>query len=173
MKHCITIFVSLAITMLSVPVTGSAAEGVWVKIVNRQDSSASYTYHIPGHSTSSGNNSATCIGDSTQVNCSGNSRVTTTTMAPRSGSYEVQGATFSLLLPDGRIAVVNCNSKYSPKGDYVNKRSCRMPIVDQVYVEFNGSKAKLRWSVSLDGKKFDSETYKVLGVLDKSQVGTQ
>jgi hypothetical protein len=28
-----------------------------------------------------------------------------------------------------------------------------------------GDKAKLQWSVSLDGKKIESETYKILGVL--------
>jgi hypothetical protein len=30
-----------------------------------------------------------------------------------------------------------------------------------------GDKAKLEWVVSLDGKKTQSETYKVLGILDK------
>jgi hypothetical protein len=33
--------------------------------------------------------------------------------------------------------------------------------------EFNGDKAKLKWSVSIDGRKLQSETYKVLAVLDK------
>jgi hypothetical protein len=77
------------------------------------------------------------------------------------------GATFSLLLPDGRVAVVNCASKYKLKGDYINQRSCRMPLVDDIRVEFKGKNAKLIWPVSLDGKKFESETYKILAVLDK------
>ncbi len=34
--------------------------------------------------------------------------------------------------------------------------------------EFDGDKAKLIWPVSLDGKKTDSETYKVLGILPKA-----
>ena len=38
-------------------------------------------------------------------------------------------------------------------------------LVDDIWAEFNGDKATLRWSVSLDGKKFDSETYKVLAVV--------
>ena len=41
-----------------------------------------------------------------------------------------------------------------------------MPIVDEIDVEFKGDKAKLFWPVSLDGKKLESETYKVLGILD-------
>jgi hypothetical protein len=48
-----------------------------------------------------------------------------------------------------------------------NVRSCRTPLVDDIQVDFNGDKAKLIWSVSLDGKKMQSETYKILGVLDK------
>jgi hypothetical protein len=42
-----------------------------------------------------------------------------------------------------------------------------MPIVDSIQVDFEGDKAKLIWPVSLDGKKMQSETYRVLGILDK------
>ena len=42
-----------------------------------------------------------------------------------------------------------------------------MPIVSSVKVEFSGDNAKLKWPVSIDGKKIESETYKILGVLDK------
>jgi hypothetical protein len=42
-----------------------------------------------------------------------------------------------------------------------------MPMVDTFEVEFKGKDAKLRWPVSLDGKKFESETYRIVGVLDK------
>lgn len=48
-----------------------------------------------------------------------------------------------------------------------NHRSCRMPLVENIQAEFHGDKAKLIWVVSLDGKKMQSETYKVLAVLDK------
>ena len=44
-----------------------------------------------------------------------------------------------------------------------------MPMVDNITAEFKGDKAKLIWPVSLDGKKTQSETYKVLAVLDKVQ----
>jgi len=40
-----------------------------------------------------------------------------------------------------------------------------MPIIDDLQCEFKGKNAKLSWPVSLDGKKFNSETYIILGVL--------
>jgi hypothetical protein len=44
-----------------------------------------------------------------------------------------------------------------------------MPLVDDIEAEFNGDKAKLMWPVSIDGKKTELETYKILGVLAKSE----
>jgi hypothetical protein len=52
----------------------------------------------------------------------------------------------------GRAAVVNCE---------------RIRVVESIPAELRGDKAKLVWVVSLDGKKTQSETYKVLAVLDK------
>ena len=79
------------------------------------------------------------------------------------------GATYSLLLPDGRVVVVNCASKFAERmaGREGNHRSCRMPLVDDIQADFKGDKAKLSWVVSLDGKKRESETYKILAVLAK------
>lgn len=84
-------------------------------------------------------------------------------------SFTVHGATLTLELPDGRLAVVNCESKFAEHfaGRVGNRRSCRMPIVENIEVDFHGDNAKLIWPVSLDGKKMQSETYKILGVLDK------
>ena len=84
-------------------------------------------------------------------------------------SYTVRGATFTLELPDGRLAVVNCESKFAEHmaGRAGNRRSCRMPLVQSIQVDFHGDKAKLIWPVSIDGKKLESETYKILGILDK------
>jgi hypothetical protein len=70
---------------------------------------------------------------------------------------------------DGRVAVVNCASKanwtdWSTMNAY---RSCRVPLVNNIRAEFDGDRAKLKWSVSLDGKKMESETYKILAVLEK------
>jgi len=84
-------------------------------------------------------------------------------------SFRVHGATFTLQLPDGRLAIVNCESKFAERfaGRVGNRRSCRMPIVDSIQADFHGDDAKLIWPVSLDGKKMQSETYKILGILDK------
>ena len=84
-------------------------------------------------------------------------------------SFKVHGATFTLQLPDGRLAIVNCESKFAEhmSGRVGNRRSCRSPLVDKIQADFHGDNAKLIWPVSLDGKKMQSETYKVLAVLDK------
>ncbi|MGA8087667.1 MAG: hypothetical protein WCA10_10195 [Terracidiphilus sp.] len=84
-------------------------------------------------------------------------------------SFTVHGATLTLELPDGRLAVVNCESKFAEHfaGSVGNRRSCRMPIVESIQAEFHGDNARLIWPVSLDGKKMQSETYKILGVLDR------
>ena len=67
------------------------------------------------------------------------------------------------------MTVVNCESKFAEHfaGRAGNRRSCRMPLVDDIEAEFSGDKAKLKWSVSLDGKTTESETYKILAVLPK------
>lgn len=84
-------------------------------------------------------------------------------------TFKVHGATLTLQLPDGRLAIVNCESKFAEHmaGAAGNRRSCRMPLVDSIEADSNGDNAKLIWSVSIDGKKMQSETYKILGVLDK------
>jgi hypothetical protein len=84
-------------------------------------------------------------------------------------SFKVHGATFTLQLPDGRLAIVNCESKFAEHmaGRVGNLRSCRTPLVDSIQADFNGDNAKLIWPVSLDGKKMQSETYKILGILDR------
>ncbi len=86
-------------------------------------------------------------------------------------AFKVRGATFTLQLPDGRGAVVNCESKFAEHmaGRAGNRRSCRVPLVDNIQADFNGDNAKLIWPVSLDGNKMQSETYKILAILDKPQ----
>jgi hypothetical protein len=66
--------------------------------------------------------------------------------------FKVQGVTFTLQLPDGRLAVVNCDSKFAEHmaGHAGNRRSCRAPIVDNIEADFKGDNAKLIWPVSLD-----------------------
>jgi len=162
--------------MLVVPVC--AAQTLNVKIIDRQDSATHYTYVVPGHSRANSKITVNCSGSESTANCSGATQTTASQIPAQIGSYEVRGATFSLQLPDGHIAVVNCEGK--PLGGAfvagwsagagersVQMRGCRMPIVDDIQVEFKGNKAKLKWQASIDGKKIESETYKVLGVLDK------
>src|SRR5271170_924020 len=147
----------------------ASAQKLAVKIIDRQEHDSNYTYFVPGHSYSNTNANATCNGDETNVNCSGTSTTNTTITPAQHGSFSVRGATFSLLLPDGRIAVVNCDIKFAEHfaGAAGNHRNCRQPVVDNVQADFHGGNAKLEWVVSLDGKKTESETYKVLGILDK------
>jgi len=142
----------------------TTAQKVNVRILDRQDSSTGYAYTVPAHFNSQSNSYVNCYGD---VTCNGSTTTTGSVSPPRTISYQVRGATFTLQLPDGRGAVVNCESKYSPKFDYINRRDCRMPSVENIQAEFHGDKAKLTWAVSLDGKKTQSETYKVLAILEK------
>jgi len=145
------------------------AQKTEVTIINRQNSDTAYSAVIPGHSGSTASSSVNCSAGSYNVNCSGSSHSNGWSTSPREVSYSVVGSTLSLLLPDGRVAVVNCVSKYKPRGDYINKRSCRIPLTNTIQVEFKGKGAKLFWPVSLDGKKLESETYNILGVFDKDE----
>lgn len=147
-----------------------SAQLMAVKIIQRQNGETQYTYQVAGHTTSSDSGNANCYSSGNTVNCNSSGSSYTTTTVPQMISYKVAGATYSLLLPDGRIAVVNCTSKFaehfaSPAG---NKRSCRMPIMDLIQADFKGENAKLIWPVSLDGKKTESETYTILGILPAS-----
>jgi hypothetical protein len=151
----------LAIALLIVAPASAFGQKLSVEIIDRQVSDSSYNYVVPGRATTETRSTDNCNAFGNSVNCSGSASSSTVITPTRRGSYDVRGATFSLRLPDGRIAVINCESKYKPRGDYVNRRSCRMPIVDTIEAEFKGDGAKLRWPVSLDGKKFESETYKI------------
>jgi hypothetical protein len=152
----------LAAGLVLVCATSASAQKLDVKVVERQDNATGYTYVAPAHFNSQSNTNVNCYGD---VTCNGSTTTTGSITPAHRISYQVRGATLTLQLPDGRAAVVNCDSKYTPRGDHINRRSCRMPLVDSIQAEFHGDKAKLMWVVSLDGKKIQSETYKVLAVL--------
>jgi hypothetical protein len=132
-----------------------------VEIVNRQASTSRYGYTVPGYANSNCN--VYSAGNAASANCSASG------MPSRSVTFQVKGATLSLLLPDSRIVVVNCDAKTNwtdlHQGMY---RSCRVPPVDAVEAEFDGDKARLTWSVSLDGSKNETETYKIIAVLSKA-----
>jgi len=144
-------------------------------IVDRKTSETSYTYISPARATSTTSSTTNCGGTATtfipqitniDINCNGSASTNTTIQPSAQYGYDVTGATFTLRLPDGRHVIVNCDDKYALKFDYINRRSCRMPLVDNISVEFDGDKAKLIWQVSIDGKKTESETYRMLAVLN-------
>jgi hypothetical protein len=159
----------VALTLLASPVCAAEKQELTVKIIDRQDHETRYTYFVPGYSSATANTNVNCFGTDSTVNCTGTTRATGTDVPAHSGSFDVRGATFSLQLPDGRVAVVNCDIKFAEHfaGRAGNHRDCRKPLINEIQVEFSGDKAKLKWPVSIDGKKIESETYKVLGILDK------
>ena len=151
----------VAVAMIVAPASRAQKKKLSVQIVNRQSSATEYTYTVPGYATSNCN--AFVYGNSASGNCIASA-------APASsGSYSVHGATLSLLLPDGRIVVVNCDAKpnwtdWSHPTEY---RGCREPMTNTIDAEFDGDNAKLEWPVSIDGKKKQNETYKIIGILAK------
>jgi hypothetical protein len=161
-------YIPTSVLLLLAFATTGSAQKLDVKIVDRQDSEKSYTYIAPGNFSSQSNSKVNCY---TDTSCNQTTTSSETITAAQRISYEVRGTTFTLLLPDGRGAVVNCESKIlhlmSPPNNVV---SCRVPLVDDIQAEFHGDKAKLVWVVSLDGKKTQSQTYKVLAILNKPTV---
>jgi hypothetical protein len=129
------------------------AQQMEVKVIDRQDSETEYTYQ-PGIHSGSTSTSTT--------------NTTTATRPTKFTSFQVSGSTLSLQLPDGRVAVVNCDSKFQAHlAGQTDRRSCRKPPIDEIKADFKGSNAKLSWPISLDGKKVESETYRILGVMPK------
>ena len=131
---------TIAVSALIIVCAASAsAQKLDVKIINRQDQESEYDYSAVYNNVAVGT------------------------------TFQVHGATFTLQLPDGRLAIVNCESKFAEHmaGRVGNRRSCRTPLVDSIQADFKGDNAKLIWPVSLDGKKMQSENYKILGIFDK------
>ena len=81
------------------------AQKLNVKIIARQDNETEYTYVVAGYSSSNSNTNVNCFGD-TNVTCNGSTTTTGVSTPARQVSFRVRGATYSLLLPDGRVAVV-------------------------------------------------------------------
>ena len=85
-------------------------------------------------------------------------------------NLNLSGATLTLVLPNGDTAVANCAGKFHERfSGPGNVRSCRVPLIDEFEATFDGDKAKLFWPTSLDGKKTESETYRIIAV---SKAGT-
>jgi hypothetical protein len=136
-----------------------SAEKLDATVLYRQNSDTDYNALVPGYS-----GTIDCAADLGNPECYDTSRAAA---VPGELSLNVVGTTLSLKLPDGKVAVLNCVNKYSYKGTALNRRSCGMPLVEHVQAEFKGDIARLEWLVSQDGRKTESETYKVLALLDK------
>jgi hypothetical protein len=155
--------VGLAALSLAFSVRSASAQKVDASVLYRQDSDVAYHAVIPGYTGPNADVTGACTLDPDPANCPEESP----TQSDSKVNYTVVGTTLSLLLPDGRVALVNCVNRYSAKGTYINRRSCGMPMVEHVEAEFTGETAKLKWTVGTDGKKTESETYKVIAMLDK------
>lgn len=152
--------IGLAAMLMTFFAHSVCAQTLEVSVLYRQNSDIRYHAVIPGYSGEAADVTGACTLDPDPANCP----------SPNQGggeiSYMVVGTTLSLLLPDGRVAVVNCVNRYSAKANYINRRSCGMPLVEHVEAEFSGHRAKLMWPVGQEGK-IESETYRIVAMLDK------
>lgn len=142
-------------------------------IADRKSNSSEYSYTVPGYALSNcgaaslGTATATSSGTTANVTSSaiGTANCFTVGASSHTVNYNVSGATLSLVLPDGGIVVVNCDSRPVPGSS--QPRNCREPLSDETQVMFDQDNAWLVWSASIDGSTMGVETYKILGVLAK------
>lgn len=154
------LLIALAVGCPMSSVSAASAQKLEATVLYRQDSDTGYTALVPGYAPAG---AVDCAADNTNEACFRSSQ----TAAPGQPPLSVTGTTLSLLLPDGRIAVVNCLNRYSFKGNALNRRGCAMPLVERVEAYINGRNAKLRWIFSPDDKKTESENYRIVALLDK------
>ena len=139
-----------------------------VKIIKRQTGENAYDYTTAGHTETAVRTHVKCKEGTYGEHCVKITDRDTEYVPGTQSTYSVTGATLSLLLPDGRVAVVNCASKLNLwSTDPHPQRSCRIPPGNNIQAEFKGSNAKLFWPVSVDGSKMESETYKILAIKEK------
>jgi hypothetical protein len=145
-------------------------------VTNNEQAQKEFTYVVPGYAYSSFTSNVVWTGQGETgygVKTSGGTIATPAS----THSYTVRGATLSLQLPDGRIAVVNCAQKVNwTEWNTHTYRSCRIPPVGiKLQLEFQGTAATLKWEweekkvVSLDRavikKHKEHETYTLIDVL--------
>ncbi len=157
----------LAIGLILLPVMAAAsaacAQKLDATVLYRQNSDNNYAAVVPRADGSTPEGTVDCAADLANEVCSSQSR----SPAPGQPALSVTGTTLSLLLPDGRVAVVNCLNKYSSKGTAINRRSCAMPLVEHVEADLDGQRAKLKWFAGTDRRIAESETYKIVALLDR------
>jgi hypothetical protein len=153
-------FVGVALVASDLPALAQP-KVLQVHIVNREENKKELTAVIPALPDVKGSDKGTTEKSATDKGVAEKSE----TKLPETRKQTVTGATLTLRLPDGRGVKVSCESKYAFRMDYINRRDCRVPPADEVTAEFDGDEAKLIWPVSLDGRKTQSETYKILNIL--------
>ena len=162
--------ITLSILVATIALTMSPAalaQTLLVHIVQRHDTKTELTAVIPPQADAAADKSST-VNKKTAAKEQDKSAGTADKGA-QTRSYSVTGATLTLELPDRRLVRVTCESKYALRFDYINRRSCRTPPSDEVTAEFSGDEAKLIWSVSLDNRKTQSETYTILNIVPPPQ----
>ena len=102
----------IAALILACPAS-ALAQKLAVRIVDRKDNVTDYTYVVPSHFSSESDSTASCNGNLNTVDCKGSTTTNGEITPSHQVSFHVRGATFSLLLPDGRVAVVDCESKFA------------------------------------------------------------
>ena len=122
----------LAIVLASA--TSASAQKFNVTIIDRHEDETDYTYVAPGHPNSDAKTNLNCNPAANNAICNGSIEAPGTITPEHKVSYHVRGTTLSLKLPDGRVAVVNCEGKFKERlgGPAGNQRNCRVPLVDNI-----------------------------------------
>jgi hypothetical protein len=161
--------IGMAFLLIATSVQLVRAQKLDATVLYRQTSDSNYFAVIPGYTITPNEGGTDCSLEPLSEACAAPSHANA---APGQVSYNLVGTTISLLLPDGRVALVNCVNKYSSRGNYISRRICEMPLVEHVETELNGKNAKLKWPVGTDGK-IAAETYRIVAILDKQLIAAR
>lgn len=158
--------VAMACLLIAASVQPVCAQKLEATVLYRQTSDSNYFAVIPGYTSTPDQGGTDCSLEPLSEACAAPSHANGAIPSQNQVAYNLVGTTLSLLLPDGRVALVNCVNKYSFRGNYINRRMCEMPLVEHVEAELNGKTAKLKWPVGTDGKN-EAENYRIVAILDK------
>jgi hypothetical protein len=164
--------IGMAFLLTATSVQLVRAQKLDATVLYRQTSDSNYFAVIPGYTITPNEGGTDCSLEPLSEACAAPSHANAALAAPGQVSYNLVGTTISLLLPDGRVALVNCVNKYSSRGNYISRRICEMPLVEHVETELNGKNAKLKWPVGTDGK-IAAETYRIVAILDKQLIAAR
>ena len=162
----------MAFLLIATCVQSVCAQKLDATVLYRQASDLNYFAVIPGYTVTPEEGGTDCSLEPLSEACASPSRANGAIASQNQVAYNLVGTTLSLLLPDGRVALVNCVNKYSPKGNYISRRICEMPLVEHVEAELNGKNAKLKWPVGSDGKT-EAETYRIVAIFDKQLIASR